>query len=119
MDNTLRNLLNSGFMIYPANGKFVVKKEPTPISPFSVEECQFDTYLLAVEAVEGILKNPPLVEWSVLVRYSRGLGIEYKHLETVFAERIEQAEDSAKLHVEKFENDQKSKVIEVRVRPKF
>lgn len=119
MNDTLRDLLNSGFMIYPANGKFVVKKDPMPHSPFSVAEQEFDTYLKAVEEVERILRQPPLIEWTVLVRYNRGLGIEYKHLETVFAETQEIAKEVAQGHANSFEKTLNAKVAEVRVRPKF
>jgi hypothetical protein len=119
MSDTLRDLLSNGFMIYPSKGMFVLKKEPVPETPYRIEERQFPTYAAAVEEAENILKSPKLNEWTVLVRYNRGLGIEYKHLSTVFACKKEEAEALATLVVEKFAEEHRAMVAETRVRPKI
>jgi hypothetical protein len=96
MSDILRDLLLNGFSIYTKNGKFILKKDSVPSNSTTIDETEFANYELAVEAAESFLKTPQLVEWSVIVRYNRGLGIEYKNFPDVQAASKEQAEIIAK-----------------------
>lgn len=91
MNDILRELLLNGFMIYPNDGKFIVKKEPVPSNPTAIKETCHDSYELAIEAAESMLNVPQLVDWLVIARYNRGLGIEYKNLPNVQAANKQQA----------------------------
>ena len=106
-------------MIYPINGRFVLKKEICSSSPYQISEIQFKTYKEAVQEAERIFKTPQMIEWTVLIRYNRGLGVEYKNLETVFAISYQDAECASQIVVENFSKDNKAKVAEVRIRPKI
>lgn len=91
MNDILRDLLLNGFMIYPNNGKFVVKKESVPSNPTILKESEYDSYDLAVEAAVNMLQTPQSVEWVAIVRYNRGLGIEYRNLPDVRATSKDEA----------------------------
>lgn len=91
MSNSLQMLLLNGFMIYPSNGKFVVKKESVPESCYSLEIKEFNTYSEAFDYAIEILNKPIKQVWGVMLRYNRGLGIEYKNLSDVFATTKEEA----------------------------
>lgn len=116
MDN-MRELLTTGFMIFPKQGKFVVKKESVPGNTLIIKEQEFDSYDLAVEAAVEMLKKPQLVEWDVIVRYNRGLGIEYKNLPSVVASDRDKAKILAEMNaVEVF--DPTVVIIQIKVVPK-
>jgi len=91
MNDILRDLLLNGFMIYPYNGKFIVKKEAVPSNLIVIKETEYDSYEFAVEAAEVMLNAPQMADWTVIVRYNRGLGIEYKNLPDVRAANKEKA----------------------------
>ena len=114
MSDILHELLSNGFMIYPSNGKFILKKEICSSSPYQISEREFNTYKEAMQEAELIFKTPQTIEWTVLIRYNRGLGIEYKNLETVFAVSYEAAKDASQAIIEEFSADNKAKVAEVR-----
>ena len=97
MNDILRDLLLNGFMIYPNNGKFIVKKEAVPLNLTVFKETEYDSYELAVEAAGAMLNNPQMVDWKVIVRYNRGLGIEYKNLPDVRASNIQNAKALAEV----------------------
>ena len=117
MNDILRDLLLNGFMIYPKNGKFIVKKEAVPSNLTVSKEAEYNSYELAVEAAESMLSTPKLTDWTVIVRYNRGLGVEYKNLPDVRAENREQAKVFAERMAEHLLAD--SKVSEVKVRLKI
>ena len=91
MNDVLRDLLLNGFMIYPNNGKFIVKKEAVPSNTMVLKEKEYDSYDSAVEAATQILNAVQSLEWVVVVRYNRGLGVEYKNLSDVVASSLEEA----------------------------
>jgi len=116
MDN-MRDLLTNGFMIFPNHGKFIVKKESVPGNTLIIDEQEFDSYELAVEAAVDILKQPKYIEWEVIVRYNRGLGIEYRNLATVVASDKNRAKILAEINAtEVF--DPAVAISEIKVTPK-
>lgn len=117
MDN-MHDLLTNGFMIYPNNGKFIVKKESVPNNTTVIKENEFDSYCLAVEAAIKMLNTPQLIEWIVIVRYNKGLGIEYKNLPTVTATTKNKAKMIAEIKAAEF-FDPSVEIKEVKVIPKI
>ena len=71
MSDSLQMLLLNGFMIYPSNGKFVVKKESVPESCYSLEIKEFNTYGEAFDYAIEILHKPRKQVWGVMLRYYR------------------------------------------------
>ena len=116
MNDILRDLLLNGFMIYPNNGKYIVKKEAVPTNPIILKESEYDNYDLAVEAASTMLNTPQVVEWVAIVRYNRGLGIEYKNLPDVRATDKEGAKAMAEVLAEEILGG--TVISEVRVRLK-
>ena len=118
MSDELRDLLLNGFMIYPSNGKFIVKKECVPSSQFQIEPQECNTYGEAIEAALQILRTPKLLSWTVIARYNRGLGIEYKNLDDVFAPTKEEAQNLAENQAESHFKKQKVVISGVKVKLK-
>ena len=118
MNNPLLDLLLNGFMIYPSNGKFVVKKENVPNSPYKINEKEFDDYASAINHATQLLIAPRLTAWSVVLRYNRGLGIEYKNLSDVFATTKDEAVIMANNQVEVLSKTIKLLSFEIKVRLK-
>jgi hypothetical protein len=118
MNDILRDLLLNGFMIYPNNGKFVVKKEAVPSNPAILKESEYDSYDLAVEAAVNMLQTPQSVEWVAIVRYNRGLGIEYRNLPDVRATSKDEAHAMASRLADKVLGGGNVVISEVRVRLK-
>lgn len=118
MNEILRDLLLNGFMIYPSNGKFMVKKESVPTNTLVIQESAYDTYDLAVEAAEKMLHTPLELGWTVIARYNRGLGIEYKNLPDVRATTKQEAKELAEKLAEQLLAGPDIVLAEVQVRPK-
>lgn len=100
MNNILRDLLLNGFTIYPNDGKFFVKKEAVPSNLKVIKATEYDSYELAIDAADAMLNAPQILDWTVIVRYNRGLGIEYKNLPNVQATNKEQAQSIAEYMTE-------------------
>jgi len=118
MGDELRDLLLNGFMIFPSNGKFVVKKESVPSSQFQIEPMERSSYAEAVELALELLRKPVENYWIVTVRYNRGLGIEYKNLNDVLASNYDDALQKAEIVAENHFKKQKVMISGVKVRPK-
>jgi hypothetical protein len=118
MSDILRDLLLSGFMIFPRNGKFVVKKEAVPANQTVIKEKEFDSYDVAVEAAAEMLRQPQAIEWASVARYNRGLGIEYRNLPLVRAASVEEAQALSEQLAERVLGGPGVEIKEVRVRPK-
>lgn len=116
MNDILRELLLNGFMIYPKNGKFVVKKEAVPTNLVVCKETEHDSYELAVEFASFMLNSPKITDWTVIVRYNRGLGVEYKNLPDVRAEGKEQAKVFAERMAEQILAGYKISEVKVRLK---
>lgn len=115
MSDSLQMLLLNGFMIYPSNGKFIVRKESVPESCYVLESQEFNTYTEAIDYAILILKQPRKQIWGVLMRYNRGLGIEYKNLSDVFAATKDEALKIANEEVEVMAKKVKLLSFEVKV----
>lgn len=118
MNDPLRELLLSGFMIHPCNGKFIVKKQKVPFSDYELAEKEFNVYVDAVDYAIKILQTPRMQFWSVVLRFNRGLGIEYKNMTDVYASTKDEAVIFANEQAEFFLKDMKIKSFEIKVKLK-
>ena len=114
MSDFLQMLLLNGFMIYPCNGKFVVKKERVPESDYLLEPSEFGTYGEAFDYAVAVLSTPRKLVWCVMLRYNRGLGVEYRNLSEVSASDHEEAMAIANRQVEELAKKMKLLSFEVR-----
>ena len=118
MSEELRDIMLSGFLIYPSNGKFIVKKQSVPHSDFTVDEKECNTYTEAIDFASSVLKEPKVIFWSCIVRFNRGLGVEYKNLNDIKAETYENAVNLAEIQFNNIFNNPKIIISEIRVRLK-
>jgi len=91
-------LIKNGFNISFENNKFVVRKINVPNNSTIIESREFDDYSFALEFAEKQLKKNR--EWQPIVRYNRGLGIEYKNLSIITASSKEEAQKIATTQAE-------------------
>lgn len=91
----LSELILNGFIIFSENSKFIVKKSAVPNNPAVFKEIIFDSYSDAIKAASEMLRTPQTFRWNSIVRYNRGLGIEYRNIPEVWAFTIEEAKISA------------------------
>jgi predicted RNase H-like HicB family nuclease len=115
----LHDLMLNGFVIYPKEDKFFLEKIAVPTFPAIITAQAFDTYEQALNYAADVLqehKEKTLREYSTIVRYNRGLGIEYKNLPVIYAANIEEGKIQAQHLAEKILRG--AKILEIRVRPK-
>lgn len=116
MNDILRDLLLNGFMIYPdSNGKYMMRKEAVPSNQNIIEETQFDNYDLAVDAAASLIYAPKIKNWTAIVRYNRGLGIEYRNLSDIQSTNKDDAQKIAENMAEKVLAADNTIILEVRV----
>ena len=114
MEKNLQNLIKNGFIICPQENKFIVEKIAVEGNSDILNPIEFETYELALEF--AIYRLNPVKECQPIVRYTRGLGIEYKNLPIILAENREKALNIAKNESELLKECQ---ILEVKVFPKF
>jgi len=123
IEDTHITLARKGFLIYKKEEfSWVMKKIPMPDDSRIIEETPFLTYEAALQEATKLLKSSgTLVNWSVLMRFNRGLGAEHITLSPVEACTHLEAQEIAKKCAEDFcnktPNMEKAKIIEVRVSP--
>ena len=115
MSEDLLNIMSNGFMIYPSNGKFIVKKQAVPNNNIIIEEQEFDSYAKSIDYEISVLQKPKLQSWTGIIRYNRGLGIEYKNLNEFQAENKENAMVFAKNQIEILFAGSKINVSEIKL----
>ena len=99
----IQELMSFGYIIFPAHaGEFALRKIPTPLSNIELLTTTFATYELAMAAAEKHhlkLSDGQEKEWVAIMRYDRGLGVEYRNLLNIlakdYAAAIELAEEKA------------------------
>lgn len=120
MDTLLRKLVANGFLICPAGEKFLVRKVAVPENPSVLADIECETYDEAVATAQHILQvAKPTVQqtFTAIVRYNRGLGIEYRNLPVIHATTLEEAQTAAARMAEKLLGGPKVVIQEIRVRP--
>lgn len=119
MDNeVLFKLMSQGFVIYPENDKFVVAKHYVPGNQFTYEDIVCESHEEAVKKAIELLERSNVHEFLGIVRYNRGLGVEYKNLPNIFAECYEKAVDLASKLAEEILSDPSCIILEIKVKLK-
>jgi hypothetical protein len=109
----IKELVENGFLIYLDQNKFLVEKKATELNKKQVNNRYFESIEEAIEFVEKCIQTK---EWKAIVRYNRGLGIEYKTLTVIEAFSLEEAKNMAKLKAENLLGDS---IIEIKVLENF
>jgi len=109
----LNDLVENGFLVYMEQNRFLVEKIPTKLNKKHINKNYFDSLEESVEFIRKCMKNK---DWKTIVRYNRGLGIEYKTLKTIEAESLEEAKKMAKAEAENLLGDY---IIEMKVTENF
>lgn len=112
----LNTLNNYGFLVYENTGTYVLAKVAVPRDSRELASQTFATYEDAVLAgSEGIYQARSSQKFTAIVRYDRGLGIEYKTLSEFPASDLVEAKAQAAIIAEK-ELPKKANIKEIRVR---
>jgi len=109
------DLMLNGFVIYPKDDLFCLQKISTPNNPQKINEKVFPNYEAALNFAKSFMQKG-LTNYTAVVRYNRGLGVEYKNLSLIEATNIEEAEAKALIAAQ--DNIQEQHIIGIRVRPK-
>lgn len=96
----------------------MVRKESVPLSDYIISEKEFDFYTDAVAYAVEMLQKPRMNFWNVVLRFNRGLGIEYKNLSDVYTSTKEEAVILANEQVEPLLKSMKITTFEVKVKLK-
>ncbi len=118
--NVLRKLNAVGFLIYPHGNKYILKKIVIVTNSNEMADMVFDTFEHALDHAMTLVdkweKEPRKFLFSAVIRYNRGLGVEYKNLPVIYATSIQEAKVQA--HEEALKAlDDKAFIKEIRVRP--
>lgn len=109
----LEEIVNNGIVFYMGeNGKYFVEKKSSINNNLKINLVEFEDFKTARNYIDSILNKTN--EWQAIVRFNRGLGIEYKNIQNIIAESKEQAKEMARLQAEKTIGDS---IIEIRVVP--
>lgn len=109
----IKDLVENGFLIYLEQNRFLVEKKPTKLNKKQASKSYFESL---EEAIEFVKKCIEIKEWKAIVRYNRGLGVEYKTLKLIEAFSLEEAKNIAKLEAE---NLLSNSIIEIKVLGNF
>lgn len=115
--NLFKEIITCGFVIYNQEDKFILKKNSSKISNLVLEEKEYSTFEEAIQVAKDLLFGLTPKEWIIIVRYNRGLGIEYKNIPTILATTREEADSLAKKQIKNF-FDSTVKILEIKVKPK-
>ena len=94
MDVLSKELTACGFIVYPNGDNFVMTKVATPLDNRVSEPKEYNTYEDAVLASNEFYVFREY-NFTAIVRYNRGLGIEYKNISKFSAFSKEEAEKTA------------------------
>lgn len=117
----IEKLISLGFCFYKEyeqNGKIYVSKHPVFDNPTLLDETACDSFEDALKVAENFLNSSVKLTWLAIMRFNRGLGIEYKNLPDIEAANYEEAIKLAKLQAEKSKIDPKIIISEIKVRLK-
>lgn len=109
-------LMTNGFVIYRNHEKeWILKKIQTKDSTESIEKIIFESYEKAKAFALNLLNNKD--KWTAIVRYDRGLGIEYKNIDNIHAKTLQEANEIAYKEILSFLHD-KNMIKEIKLKNK-
>lgn len=112
-----RRFSECGVIVYRVEGGHAVRKVSVPDSAQSIAESVFSTLEEAESHAESLLPGEkPL--WKAIIRYDRGLGVEYLTVPGIRSDNEREAEEMA-LESSGLLSDPKAKVAEVKMRRQF
>lgn len=112
-----RKLCECGISIYSTESGHAVRKISVPNSLDSFPEAFFKTLEEAESHAESLLpREKPL--WKAIIRYDRGLGVEYLTVSGIRSDGEREAEQMA-LESSGLLSNPKAKVSEVKIRRQF
>ncbi len=95
MENTLRDLITNGFIIRPSGTgqQWYVEKSAVMCCPNLADSVVCETYEEAISMAQKMLDSMSnkFFEFTAIIRYNRGLGVEYKNLPIIQAKSIDEA----------------------------
>ena len=94
-------------------GTFTFEKRETFLDKRVKTQEEYNSFDEALKASEQFLN---MQEWQAIIRYNKGLGIEYKTLPFILADTRVDAKIKANEEAEKLLGDS---IIEVKVTPRF
>jgi hypothetical protein len=104
-----------GILIFSnKGGTFIFEKKETFLDKRTRSQEEYASFEEALKASNDFLNMQK--EWQTIIRYNKGLGIEYKNLPVIFASTKEDAKVIAEQEAEKILGNS---IIEVKVKPKF
>jgi hypothetical protein len=105
----IKHLVDNGFLIYLEQSKYIIEKIPTILNNKKLDSKVFDTLEESIQFIESFLIKK---EWKAIVRYNRGLGVEYRNLKLIEATSLEEAKVIAREEAERLLKD--SNIIEIK-----
>ena len=109
----MEQLALNGLIIYAdESGSFILEKKETNINKKKKEKKEFATFDSAYNDALEFIKQ--VDEWKAIIRYNRGLGVEYKSIDIFYASSKEEAKEIALKEAEKLLGDY---IIEVKIQP--
>jgi len=117
----LEKLICLGFSFlkdYGPNNKIHVSKHPVFENPTMMDKRICGSFEEAIEVASNFLNKPDKLFWSAIVRFNRGLGIEYKNLPDIQANSHEEATQKAEIEAQKMLKEPKLIILEIKVRLK-
>lgn len=109
-----KELSNMGFIIYENNNKFVLQKISVPNNTQTLSCQEFMTYNDAFNFAKSFIAEKNIT-YQAIIRYSRGLGVEYYSLPNIIAKDEIEAKTIALEKSELLKNP-KVKVAEVKIK---
>lgn len=104
-----KEMAKSGIILYFENDKFILEKRLDPN-----KKKEFESYEEAIKFANNFFENK---KWTAIIRYNRGLGIEYKNINKISAATAEEAREIATKEAEKILCD--SNIIEIKINKYF
>lgn len=111
----MEELIANGFLIYLNNGKFVVKKDAVTGNPLIYDESYHEDFASALKFANDLLNLPKNLKWNAIIRYNRGLGVEYRNISEILASDYKSACENAEKEAVNLLGKE-AKILEIKVK---
>lgn len=114
MENFYKLFASKGFILYEENKSYIVKKVSLPHSTLKIEPVKFEAYDQAINFIKLHIDKKNQT-YQAIIRYRRGLGIEYLTVPNIIAEHEDEAKTIA-LEKSQLLKNPKVNIAEVKLR---
>ena len=114
MEDFYKLFASKGFVLYEEKNYYVVQKISLPHSDLKIEPVKFETHDQAINFIKLHIDKKNQT-YQAIIRYRRGLGIEYLTVPNIIAEHEDEAKNLA-LEKSEFLKNPKVKVAEIKLR---